>query len=117
MTSESTSNNNMTTAMETLVGTKLLTKVGTPLKETKKIMEGKDLALLYFSASWCPVSIILFYCFGRVVLGSSPSPRASRRVSRHALSLFPLLFVLVSVGIYIYIYIVRTMHYGSSRSF
>ena len=61
MTSQSTSNN-MTTAMETLVGTKLLTKVGTPLKETKKIMEGKDLALLYFSASWCPVSIILFYC-------------------------------------------------------
>ena len=52
-----TKNDDLTmTAMETLVGTKLLTKVGAPVKETKKILEGKDLVLLYFSASWCPVS-------------------------------------------------------------
>ena len=59
-----TSSTESTFSMESLVGPKLLTKVGSPLKETKKIMDGKEIVLLYFSASWCPVSfyIVDFFC-------------------------------------------------------
>lgn len=39
------------TAMEKLVGTSLLKQVGTK-KKTAEILKGKELILLYFSASW-----------------------------------------------------------------
>lgn len=42
------------TAMETLLGLGLLTNVKGPVKKTKDLLKGKDLVLLYFSASWCP---------------------------------------------------------------
>ena len=41
-------------SMESLLGPKLLTKVGGALKPTDELMKDKDLVLLYFSASWCP---------------------------------------------------------------
>ena len=41
------------TPMETLLGSTLLTNVKGPAKKTKDLLEGKDLVLLYFSASWC----------------------------------------------------------------
>lgn len=40
--------------MDSLLGAKLLTKAGGPKKTTSELMNGKDLLLLYFSASWCP---------------------------------------------------------------
>jgi len=40
--------------MESLVGTKLLTKVDGKPVDTAKILEKKELVLLYFSATWCP---------------------------------------------------------------
>ncbi len=40
--------------MESLLGPKLLTKVGSPKKATSELFKNKDLVLLYFSASWCP---------------------------------------------------------------
>jgi nucleoredoxin len=40
--------------IESLLGSKLLTKVGAPTKSTKTLMKGKELVALYFSASWCP---------------------------------------------------------------
>lgn len=39
--------------METLLGSTLLTNVKAPAKKTKDLLKGKDLVLLYFSASWC----------------------------------------------------------------
>jgi nucleoredoxin len=42
------------TPMETLLGPALLTNVKGPAKKTKDLLKGKDLVLLYFSASWCP---------------------------------------------------------------
>jgi nucleoredoxin len=41
-------------SMESLLGPKLLTKVGAPAKPTTELMKDKELVLLYFSASWCP---------------------------------------------------------------
>jgi nucleoredoxin len=41
-------------SMDALLGSKLLTKAGGPKKATSEVMKGKDLLLLYFSASWCP---------------------------------------------------------------
>mmetsp|Transcript_30110 Transcript_30110/g.35012 ORF Transcript_30110/g.35012 Transcript_30110/m.35012 type:complete len:223 (+) Transcript_30110:152-820(+) len=41
------------TAMETLVGKTLLTSLD-KTESTTDVMKGKDLVLLYFSASWCP---------------------------------------------------------------
>lgn len=41
-------------SLESLLGPKLLTKVGEPAKSTKTLMQGKELVALYFSASWCP---------------------------------------------------------------
>jgi nucleoredoxin len=41
-------------SMESLLGPKLLTKVGAPSKPTAELMKGKELVALYFSASWCP---------------------------------------------------------------
>lgn len=40
-------------SLESLLGEKLLTKVGVS-KKTSDVMKGKELVLLYFSASWCP---------------------------------------------------------------
>ena len=41
-------------SIESLLGKKLLTKVGTTPKSTKELMKGKELMALDFSASWCP---------------------------------------------------------------
>jgi nucleoredoxin len=41
------------TPMETLLGLSLLPSVKGAAKKTKDLMKGKDLVLLYFSASWC----------------------------------------------------------------
>jgi nucleoredoxin len=41
-------------SIDALLGSKLLTKTGGPKKATADLMKGKDLLLLYFSASWCP---------------------------------------------------------------
>lgn len=40
--------------LESLLGPQLLTKVGGPKKSTAQLFQGKELVLLYFSASWCP---------------------------------------------------------------
>eukprot|EP00562_Extubocellulus_spinifer_P022728 CAMPEP_0178627940 /NCGR_PEP_ID=MMETSP0698-20121128/9168_1 /TAXON_ID=265572 /ORGANISM="Extubocellulus spinifer, Strain CCMP396" /LENGTH=221 /DNA_ID=CAMNT_0020267181 /DNA_START=49 /DNA_END=714 /DNA_ORIENTATION=- len=42
------------TAIEELLGPKLLTKVGGPAVPTSSALETADVVLLYFSASWCP---------------------------------------------------------------
>lgn len=41
-------------SLKDLVGSKLLTKAGGELESTDKLLAGKELILLYFSANWCP---------------------------------------------------------------
>jgi len=40
--------------MESLLGSSLLIKANSPNEKTTTALKGKDLVLLYFSASWCP---------------------------------------------------------------